>query len=172
VIRQCQALLNRGRVHVDRVAQAKPRISAAQAGVAFCGRTPLKIPKVAPFAGRLKRRWTSNEAEHCAKNASDSRIVDNTASCRSAIQIPAANRYKIFRSRQTPNVLYHRQTSTGTVFVCRHECPTAETRTFTRYSTCRNATPTIPPPRIQRAGCAFPRHVGTAHFVSPAHSCR
>ncbi len=156
-------LVKRGIATVDRVAQARATLAAAQAGVSeaqeVIGNTEIR----APFAGRLES-LDINIGEFVSMGADVGRIVDNTPLTIS-IQIPQQSLRDIKVGQAAQVAFITGETSNGEVqFVA--TSADAETRTFMARIKVPNADGAIP--AGISAQLRIPTGELTAHFVSPA----
>ncbi|EPX85636.1 efflux RND transporter periplasmic adaptor subunit [Salipiger mucosus] len=156
-------LLERGVATVDRVAQARATLAAAEAQVASAEQALEDLTVVAPFAGRIER-LPINEGEYVASGDEVARIVDNDP-LTVAIQVPqqALNRIRTGQAAQVRFITG--QTREGTVtFV--GTAAASETRTFLTEIEVANPEGDIP--AGVSAEITIPTGQAEAHFVRPS----
>ncbi len=158
-----QTLLECGTSTVDRVAQARSTLAAAEAALTEAEETLGDTVVRAPFDGRIEALKVE-EGEFVNAGAEVARIVDNTP-LKIAIQIPQQQLSDIEAGQAAQVAFITGETAEGEVrFVGRSA--DAQTRTFTAEIEVSNADGAIP------AGISAQVRISTgeqvAHFVSPA----
>ncbi|SLN33980.1 Toluene efflux pump periplasmic linker protein TtgG precursor [Roseivivax jejudonensis] len=155
-----QSLLERGVATVDRVAEARATLAAAESGVTAAERALEDLTIAAPFAGRVER-LDIDTGEYVAAGDVVARVVD-TRPLTVAIQVPqqALNRIEVGQSAQVRFITGQERAGEVT-FV--GSAAASETRTFLAEIEVENEDGAIP--AGVSAEVTIPTGDVTAHFV-------